>query len=254
VVARYRREIEALRRANEATARLLQQLMARAIPGATTGDLDSHASAFMRSIGAEPVFHTQNNFPGSINTSVNDEAVHGVPGNRVLQVGDLLSIDCGMGLGGFCGDSTVTLGIGPADKLPEKRRRVMEVAREALRQGVAAARIGNRIGDIGYAIQSYVGGRGLRLLPQYTGHGLGTRLWEDPLVPSVGQRGTGEKLVEGMVITIEPIVVGGSADVIVDADGWTVRTVDGEPVAQFEHTVIVTSRGPRILSLAASAA
>lgn len=248
MVARGKREIAALRRANAATAHLLRELAQRAQPGATTRALDDFAAATIRRLGAEPVFHTQNGFPGCINTSVNDEAVHGVPGARVLRAGDLLKIDCGMQLGGYCGDATITLGVGPDDLLSPERRAVMEAAREALRRGIAAVRVGGWIGDIGWAMQSYVEGRGFSLLRQYTGHGLGRRLWETPNVPAVGQPGTGERISAGLVFTIEPIVVAGSDETVVADDGWTIKTADGAPAAQFEHTVIATPAGAVVLS------
>ncbi len=248
MVAKNRRDVERLRRANEATACLLQALAARAMPGTTTKQLDDFAAAEIRRIGGEPVFHTQNGFPGCINTSINDEAVHGVPGSRVLATGDLLKIDCGIRLGSYCGDSTVTIGVGDDHLLPARRRAVMEAARESLQRGIEAARVDGYVGDIGDAMQSYVEGMGFRLLPQYTGHGLGKRLWEAPSVPAVGRAGTGARIVDGLVFTIEPIVVAGSPRTYLAPDGWTVRTADRSPAAQFEHTVMATRRGPVVLS------
>jgi methionyl aminopeptidase len=248
MIARDRHEIEALRRAGQATARLQRELVARARPGVRTRDLNDHALAFMARIGAEPVFTTQNKFPGAINTSINDEAVHGIPGDRILQAGDLLKIDCGMALDGFCGDATVTIPVGPAHLLDDRQRKVMVVAREALKRGIDAARAGNTVGDIGHAMQTYVEAEGCNLLHEYTGHSLGRRLWEEPKIPSVGQAGQGPVLEDGLVITIEPIVCFGSRAVRVAADRWTVLTRDGAPVSQFEHTVLVTRRGARILT------
>ena len=248
MVAKSKRDVQGLRRANVATACLLQTLVHAAKPGVTTGQLDEQAAAYIRRIGGEPVFRTQNGFPACINTSVNDEAVHGVPGARVLKEGDLLKIDCGIRLNGYCGDSTVTVGVGAAGLLAERRRAVMEVAREALRRGIEAVRVGGFAGDIGHAMQTYVEGMGFQLLRQYTGHGLGRRLWEAPSIPAVGQPGTGAPIVDRLVFTIEPIVVAGSARTAVAPDGWTVRTVDGAPAAQFEHTVMATKSGTLVLS------
>ena len=248
MVTRQPEEIERLRRAGKATARLLQELRAMAKPGVRTSELNAYAEEYIQRIGGEPVFRTQNKFPGAINTSINDEAVHGVPGNRALREGDLLNIDCGMQLGGYCGDSTIAFGIGRPEQLPVRSRRVMEVAREALRLGIGAARTGNHIGDIGHVMQSYVERQGFRLLREYTGHGLGRRLWEGPSVPSVGRTGQGERLVTGQIITIEPIVVGGSPATFVDSDGWTVRTKDGQPAAQFEHTIMILPDRAEIFS------
>jgi methionyl aminopeptidase len=251
MVARTRHELEGLRRANLLTACLLRELAERARPGVRTRDLDAHATAYIRRVGGEAVFHTQNDFPASINTSINEEAVHGVPGDRVLLAGDLLKIDCGMRVGEYCGDSTVTLVVGEPDSAGEERRAVLDAARTALQRGIKAVRVGGRIGDVGEAMQSYVEGLGFNLLPQYTGHGLGRRLWEAPHVPAVGKRGTGPRIVEGLVFTIEPIVVAGSPETYVAADGWTVVTRDGRPAAQFEHTVVAARRGPRVLSVCA---
>lgn len=250
MVAKGKYEVTGLRRANQATARLLQELLTQAQPGVTTGELDQHAAAFIADLGGEAVFHTQNRFPACINTSVNDEAVHGVPGPRVLRRGDLLKIDCGMRLGEFCGDSTVTIGVGGNDALSAERREVLEAAREALRRGIAAVRVGGHTGDIGYAMHSFIDGTGFHLLRQFTGHGLGRQLWEEPSIPAVGRAGSGTRIVDGLVFTIEPIVVAGNPAVYTDADGWTVRTTTGAPVAQFEHTVMATGRGAQILSLA----
>lgn len=248
MVARRKREVERLRKANVATACLLQELAREAKPGVTTAALDAYAAAYIDRISGEPVFHTQNGFPGCINTSLNDEAVHGVPGSRTLQEGDLLKIDCGIRLNGYCGDATITIGVGTPERLTEQRRAVMEVAREALHRGIEAVRVGGYVGDIGDAMQTYVEGAGFGLLAQYTGHGIGSRLWEAPSIPAVGQRGTGAKIVDGLTFTIEPIVVGGSTRTYVARDGWTVLTVDRAPVAQFEHTVMATRQGARVLS------
>jgi len=248
VVATTEEKVRRLRRANAATARLLRELTRRARPGVTTGELDAFAAAEMGRLGAEPVFRTQNGFPGCINTSLNDEAVHGVPGPRLLRAGDLLKIDCGLRLGGYCGDATVTLGVGPERRLSPERRAVMETAREALARGIGAVQVGAFVGDLGHAMQTFVEAQGFRLLREYTGHGLGTRLWEEPTIPSVGEAGTGDRLVAGLVFTIEPIVVGGSAETYVAEDGWTVRTADGRPAAQFEQTVMATAAGAVVLS------
>lgn len=251
MVATRDRQRRGLRRANEATACLLQELAARAQPGVTTGELNDYAMLAIRRMGGEPVFATQNGFPGCINTSLNDEAVHGVPGDRVLREGDLLKIDCGIRLNGYCGDTTITVAVGREADLSAERRHVMVVAQEALRRGIDVVRAGAHIGDIGAAMQMYVEGQGCRLLSQYGGHGLGSRLWEPPHIPSVGRQGTGAVIPEGLVFTIEPIVVAGSPRTFVGEDGWTVRTEDSEPAAQFEHTVIATRSGAEVLSLCA---
>lgn len=246
MVAKTTRDIHGMRRANRATARLLQDLIVLARPSVPTKDLNAYALDYIRRIGGEPVFHTQNGFPAAINTSVDDEAVHGVPGDRILRDGDLLKIDCGIGIGGYCGDTTASLIVG--DMPEEEKETVMAGARAALAAGIAAVRAGGHVGDIGHAIDRTVHERGLRALRQFTGHGIGHRVWEEPVIPAFGTPGSGPHIPEGMVFTIEPIVTSGRGRVYTAPDGWTVLTVDGAPVAQFEHTVMATREGPLILS------
>lgn len=245
MVAATQESIEGLQRANQATAKLLQELAALARPGATTGELNDYAMDYMTRLGAVPVFHTEEGFPGCINTSVNDAAVHGVPGKLKLKIGDVLSIDAGMLLDGYAGDSTITVAIG---KVSPQHQYLIATTYEAMMAGIHAALPGRHIGDIGYAIYHFARSRGFDVLREYIGHGLGHKMHEQPDVPSVGRPGTGPTIVEGLVITIEPILVEKSARMKVDADGWTVRTADGGWAAQFEHTVIVTQQGARILS------
>lgn len=247
MVIETRADVLGLRRANRATAKLLKQLAKLARPGMTTRALNDYAQAYLDQLGAEPVFHTEEGFPGCINTSVNDAALHGVPNDYALQDGDLLSIDAGMLLDGYAGDSCVTVAIGAVS--PE-RQRLVDAARGAMLAGVAAAIVGNRIGDISHAMQQYGESRGYNLLRGFTGHGLGHMMHEAPDVPFVGRTGTGSLLQEGLVITIEPILVEGSPRVAYDADGWTVRTVDGGWAAQWEHAIIV-NRGPATVLTAA---
>ena len=245
MVAATQEAIEGLLRANQATAKLLRDLAAMARPGVTTDELNDYAIDYMTQLGAIPVFYTEEGFPGCINTSVNDAAVHGVPGNQKLKIGDVLSIDAGMLLDGYAGDSTITVAVG---KVSPKHQHLIDTTYEAMMAGIHAALPGKHIGDIGYAIQSVARSRGFDVVREYIGHGLGHKMHEKPDVPSVGRPGTGPVIPEGLVITIEPILVEKSAQMKVDADGWTVRTADGGWAAQFEHTVIVTRQGARILS------
>ena len=245
MVAKTQASIQGLRRANRATARLLQELARMARPGITTRELDDYAMSYITQLGAVPVFHTEEGFPGCINTSINDAAVHGVPGNQKLKIGDILSIDAGMILDGYCGDATITIAIG---KVNPQHLYLIDTTHEAMMAGIRAALPGQRIGDIGYAIQTFAESRGFSVLREYIGHGLGQRMHELPNVPSVGRPGTGPVIPEGLVITIEPILVEKSPRVKVDVDGWTVRTADGGWAAQFEHAVMVTSQGAMILS------
>src|SRR5439155_1861326 len=237
--------VQGLRRANRATARLLADLARMARPGITTRELDDYAMSYIARLGAEPVFRTEKGFPGCINTSINDAVVHGVPGEQRLKPGDVLSIDAGMILDGYCGDATITA---PMGTVGPQYARLITTTHDTMMAGIRAAIAGKRIGDIGYAMQLYAESRGFHVLPQFTGHGLGRRMHEEPSVPSVGRPGTGPVIPEGLVITIEPILVEKSPRVVMDADGWTVRTVDGGWAAQFEHTVMVTRQGARILS------
>jgi len=245
VVATTQASREGLRRANQATAKLLQNLATLARPGVTTGELNDYAMDYITHLGAVPVFATEEGFPGCINTSVNDVALHGVPGKQKLKLGDVLSIDAGMLLDGYAGDSTITIAVG---KVSPKHQHLIETTRAAMMAGIQAARPGKHIGDIGYAIQRVAWSQGLDVIREYIGHGLGHVMHEKPDVPSVGRPGTGPVIPEGLVITIEPILVEKSARVRVDADGWTVRTRDGGWAAQFEHTVIVAKAGTEILS------
>ena len=245
MVAKTQASIQGLRRANQATARLLQELSRMARPGMTTRELDDYAMNYITQLGAIPVFHTEEGFPGCINTSINDAAVHGVPGNQKLKIGDILSIDAGMILDGYCGDATITIAIA---KVNPQHQYLIDTTHEVMMAGIRAALPGKRIGDIGYAIQTFAESRGFNVLREYIGHGLGRRMHEPPNVPSVGRPGTGPVIPEGLVITIEPILVEKSSRVKIDADGWTVRTADGGWAAQFEHTVIVSPQGAMILS------
>ncbi|MGN6565321.1 MAG: type I methionyl aminopeptidase [Thermomicrobiales bacterium] len=247
MVVKNQTDIQGLRRANRLTARLLRELANLARPGVRTRELDAYAADSMAQLGAEPVFHTEAGFPACINTSVNDAVLHGVPGDYTLQPGDVLSIDAGMLLDGYCGDATITVGIGD---ITPARRRLIDTTHAAMLAGIKAAGTGNRVGDISHAMQRYAESRGFGVIRGFTGHGLGHRMHEAPEVPFAGRPNTGPVLREGLVITIEPILVEGSPQVAYDPDGWTVRTLDGGWSAQFEHTIIVTPRGGQILSAA----
>src|SRR5688572_10633330 len=245
MVAKRREDIEGLLRANQAVAQLLKELAELAKPGVTTAELDAYARAYIARLGGETVFDTEKGFPGAINASINDAVLHGVPNETVLRDGDVLSIDVGLRLDGYCGDSCLTVAIGA---IPPAKQRLMEVAKGARDAGIAAARVGNRIGDIGYAMQRHAEHHGFSVMREFTGHGVGRRMHEAPSVPFVGRPRTGQPLVEGLVITIEPVVVERSFEWQLDPDGWTVRTVDGGWGAQFEHTVMVRPGRALVLS------
>jgi len=241
-------ELAGLRRASEETARLLADLARLVAPGITTSALDAFAAERIAQLSAEPIFRVEAGFPGCINTSVNDIVLHGVPGPRILRDGDVISIDAGMRLDGYCGDANVSVAVGA---IGARRRRLLVATHGAMEAGIRAAVTGKRVGDIGHAMQRYAERRGFGVIRDgFTGHGIGRRLHEEPSVPFVGRPGTGPLLTEGLVITIEPILVEGSPRVVMEPDGWGVRTADGGWAAQFEHTIMVTRNGGVILTAA----
>ena len=239
------REIESMRKAGYVVARALDA-MARAVrPGMTTQDLDDIASEEIRSLGAKPGFLGYLGFPRTVCASVNEEIVHGIPGDRVLRDGDIISVDCGAIVEGFHGDSALTVGVGNVSAECEA---LMDVTREALARGIAAARHGARVGDIGWAVQSFVEGKGYSIVREYVGHGIGRELHEEPQVPNYGEPGTGTLLRKGMVIAIEPMVNVGSWRTKVLDDNWTVVTADGSLSAHFEKTLLITEGDAEVLT------
>lgn len=238
-------EIELLRQVNQLVAKLLEHLRKMVAPGITTAQLDAAAEEFINKHGAIPTFKGYAGYPACICTSVNDQVVHGIPGPRVLKRGDIISIDAGAKLNGFCGDSTITVGVGTISK---QARRLVNITAKALEIGISQAIPGNRIGDIGHAVQKYVEGQGCSVVRDFVAHGVGREMHEEPQVPHFGRAGTGPMLREGMVIAIEPMInAGGYALRILD-DGWTAVTMDGSLSAQFEHSVAITANGPVVLS------
>lgn len=239
-------EIGLLRQANQLVGKLLQELSKQVRPGVSTLELDRLAEDYIRSHGAIPSFKGFHGYPNSICASVNNVVVHGIPSAaQRLKEGDIISIDAGAKLNGYCGDSTITVAVGDIDPQLAK---LMRVTQEALELGIGQARVGNRIGDIGYVMQKYVEEQGFSIVRHFIGHGVGKDMHEDPPVPSFGRKGTGPLIKEGLVIAIEPIVNIGDYDVEVLADGWTAVTRDGSFSAQYEHTVAVTGTGVEILS------
>lgn len=237
-------ELAALRRANRATTKLLREIEERAKPGMTTLELDAYARDYIANLGGEPVFETQAGFPGAINTNPNDTVVHGIPGEYVLRDGDILTIDAGMLLDGVAGDAATTFAVGTSSP---RHEHLMNVTKAAMIDAVEAARTGGRVGDVSWAMQSRAEKHGCSVARGFCGHGLGQRMWEAPDVPFAGRPGTGPVLREGMVITIEPVVIeGGHAWYM--ANEWEARTKDGSWAAQFERAVMVTSRGGVVLS------
>jgi methionyl aminopeptidase len=246
IVCRSAAEIERLRAANQLVARILAELAGAAQPGVTTADLDALAERLVRAAGAQPAFKGYRGFPATLCASINQEVVHGIPsGSRALEAGDIISLDIGVKLDGFYGDSAVTVAVGP---VPERTQELLRVTQEALERAIAQAQVGGRLSDIGHAVQSWVEAHGFSVVREFVGHGIGERLHEEPQIPNYGQPGRGPKLAPGMVLAIEPMVAMGRAEVKVLGDGWTAVTKDGSLAAHFEHTVALTADGPLVLT------
>jgi len=251
ILYKTRREIRLIREAGRILAACLEYLGERVKPGVTTAELDRLAEEFIRREGGIPTFkgyrpkHIGRVYRHSTCISVNDEVVHGLPGARVLEEGDLVSIDLGVTYRGYVGDGAATFPVGRVSPQAEK---LIRVTREALYRGIERAVPGNRVGDISYAIQSFVEEHGFSVVREFVGHGVGRYPHEDPQVPNYGLPGEGELLAPGLVVAIEPMVNAGRPEIRVDDDGWTVRTLDGSLSAHFEHTVAITEEGPEILT------
>lgn len=238
-------EIELLRASNLLVARTLGEVAKVIKPGITTLELDRIAESFIRDNGAVPAFLNYNGFPNSLCTSVNEQVVHGIPNNVQLKEGDVVSVDCGVLLNGYYGDSAYTFAVG---KISEETEKLLKITKESLYKGIEMAVEGNRIGDIGYAVQSYNEAHGYSVVREMVGHGVGRNLHEEPEVPNYGRRGYGSKLQSGMVIAIEPMINMGKRHIVQEADGWTIRTSDRRPSAHFEHTIAVRKGKADILS------
>ncbi len=238
-------EIELIRESSLLVGKALAEVAKRIEPGVELLKLDKIAEEFIRDNGAVPGFKGYGGFPNTLCMSVNDQVVHGIPGNRVLNDGDIVSIDCGTLMNGFYGDSAYTFEVGEVD---EEIRILLQRTKESLYKGIEAAVVGKRIGDIGYEIQNYVEQFGYTVVRDLVGHGLGRNLHEKPKVPNYGKRGSGIKLREGMVLAIEPMINLGVKDVIQEKDGWTIRTADRKPSAHFEHDVAIRKGKADILS------
>jgi methionyl aminopeptidase len=243
-------ELEKMRRAAHVVAEVLESMREWVIPGVTTAELDELAESLIRSHGAVPSFKgyppgSAHPFPASICASVNEELVHGIPGPRVLQEGDIFSVDVGAILDNYHGDAAVTL---PVGQISPEVQKLLDVTEGALYAGIAAARVGNRLGDISAAIQSHVESHRYNVVREYTGHGIGREMHEDPQVPNYGQPGQGVRLRKGMTIALEPMVLTGDNSVKVMDDHWAVVSCDGELTAHFEHTIAITDGEAEILT------
>jgi methionyl aminopeptidase len=246
IVCRSTAELDRMREAGRLVGEVLTELAAKVAPGVTTAELDALAEKRILRAGATPAFKGYHGYPATICASINDEVIHGIPsGRRVLNEGDIISIDVGASLDGYFGDSAITLPVGPVS---EGAATLLRVTEEALYKAIERVRPGGRVSDIGYEVQRHVEAYGLSVVREFVGHGIGQRMHEEPQVPNYGEPGRGPRLTEGMVLAIEPMVNAGKPAVKVLADGWTAVTRDGSLSAHFEHTVAVRAGEPWILT------
>ncbi len=241
------RELDQMRKAGNIVAKILDEMVKMTKPGITTGELDRYAESRCKELKATPAFKGYHGFPATVCISINDEVVHGIPSpKRVLKSGDIVGLDFGVSCDGWYGDSARTVAVGA---ISDSTKKLLEVTEESLKRGIQQCREGNRIFDIGHAIQNYVEQFGYGVVREFVGHGIGRALHEDPQVPNYGPKGKGLLLKAGMVLAIEPMINAGSHEVKVLKDGWTAVTVDHSLSAHFEHTVAITPNGPEILTL-----
>lgn len=246
IVLKTARELAIMKEACVISAQALELIGKAVEPGVTTGELDKLAEKFIRSKGATPNFLGYSGYPATACISINNEVIHGIPSkSRVLKAGDIVSVDLGAALDGYNGDNAATFACGD---ISAEAKRLIDTTRESLYEGISKACAGNRIGDIGAAIQNYVESKGCSVVRKYVGHGIGTALHEAPEVPNYGISGRGIRLIPGMTLAIEPMVNAGGFDVKVLPDGWTVLTKDGSLSAHFEHTIAITADGPVIMT------
>lgn len=240
-----RDEIEFLRKSNELVSKTEAAIVPYIKPGVKTIELDKIAEEFIRDHGARPGFLNYNGFPNTLCISVNENVVHGIPGNYELAEGDIVSVDCGVFLNGFFGDSAYTFAVGPIDASKEK---LLRVTKESLFLGIEQAKTGKRIGDISFAVQQHAEKNGFGVVRELVGHGVGRNLHEQPEVPNYGRRGRGNKIQEGLVIAIEPMINMGKRYIVQKDDGWTISTRDAMPSAHFEHTIAIVDGKGQTLS------
>ena len=238
-------EIDLIRNSSLLVAKTHAEIAGLIKPGITTLALDTIAEEFIRDNGGVPAFKGYGGFPNTLCMSPNDQVVHGIPNDRVLEDGEILSVDCGVVMNGYFGDSAFTYEVGDVDA---ETKQLLKVTKESLYKGIEMAISGNRIGDIGYAVQKYAESFGYGVVRELVGHGVGKSLHESPEVPNYGRRGRGAKLQEGLVIAIEPMINMGTRKIMQHNDGWTITTIDNKPSAHFEHTIVVRKRKAEILS------
>jgi methionyl aminopeptidase len=247
IVCKSPAEIEKMRRSGHVVREVLDHVRTLVAPGVTTMDLEHAAEEKMKELGVKPAFKGYYDYPCVLCTSINEEIVHGIPSDkRMLKAGDIVSVDCGVVLDGYYGDAAITVPVG--GEITPELQKLLEVTEQSLYRGIEKVRIGNSVGDVGAAVQSYVEAAGFSVVREFVGHGIGTRLHEEPQVPNFGLPGHGAKLREGMVLAIEPMVNYGKPEAKVLGDKWTAVTADGSFSAHFEHCVAVTKNGPMILT------
>ena len=247
IVCKSAAEIEKMKRSGHIVRQVLDHVRELVIPGASTMDLERAAESSIKDLGAKPAFKGYYDYPCVLCTSINEEIVHGIPSEkRILKAGDIVSIDCGVVLDGYYGDAAITVAVD--GQLKPEVKKLLDVTEASLERAIAAAQIGNSVGDVGAAVQEYVEANGFSVVREFVGHGIGTRLHEEPQIPNYGSRGHGARLREGMVLAIEPMVNSGKPDTRVLEDKWTAVTADGSYSAHFEHCVAVTKHGPVILT------
>jgi len=246
IILKSESEIAAMRKAGRVVAQAHEIVRERLRPGITTADIDRWVAEFFQRVGAVSAFKGYHGYPAHVCTSVNDEVVHGIPGPRVLEEGDIIAVDIGAFVDGFCGDSAWTYPVGQVSELAQKLLRVTE---ESLMKAIEQAVAGNRLSDIGHAVQSHVEAAGFSVVKSFVGHGIGRSMHEAPQIPNFGRPGRGPKLKEGMTLAIEPMVNAGGDDVRILEDNWTAVTADGSLSAHFEHTVAVREGQAEILTV-----
>lgn len=246
IIGKSKRELEKMRAAGQLVGQVLSHLRTLVAPGVTTMEVDRAAEKMIRDAGALPTFKGYNGFPYSICASVNEQIVHGFPSNYRLQEGDIFSIDVGVTLEGFVGDTATTV---PVGKVSEDRLKLIRITEECLERAIEQCRPGKHLGDIGWAVQEHAEANGYSIVRDYVGHGIGRRMHEDPQIPNYGRPGLGQKIKAGYVFAVEPMVNLGTHHTKVLADGWTVVSMDGQPSAHVEHTIAITEEGPEVLTL-----
>lgn len=245
IVIKSPREIKALKKSGQIVARICEKLTREVRPGVTTKKLDEIAGELIKKYNVKPAFLGYRGFPATICTSVNEEVVHGIPGNRVLVSGDIISLDVGIILEEYCGDMAITV---PVGDISNEAKGLLKVTEESLYKGIAQANVSSYLGDISHAIQTFVEANGFSVVRDFVGHGIGRQMHEEPQIPNFGQPGQGPRLSAGMVLALEPMVNMGRWQVKVLSDGWTVVTADGKLSCHFEHMVAISDNGPEILT------